>query len=120
MGFIDDIKDAADQMFDLAGETVTYTTCNDELQVTAIFRGLTPDDIMSEHLMADVIICQLREWQLRELLLEADPQRGDTITRDLSLVTEQVLEQVLEVVDRRRDPSGIWELTCQQRIRVTP
>lgn len=110
MSFADDLKEAAADLFDFAGEVASYTSATDIFPVTAIFRGLTPDDLVSAHVLADAVICQIREAELQE-----PPVRGDIIERgeDLSL-------QTLEVVDRFRDESGVWRLTCQQNIRVTP
>lgn len=110
MGFQEDIREAADDLFGLAGEAVSYVSSTATTPATGIFRGLTPDDMVSEHVMADAVICQLREWEL-----PAVPLRGDTITRELPMGT-----QTLEVVDRFRDESGVWKLTCQQNIRVVP
>lgn len=92
------------------GEQVAYTSATETYPVSAIFRGLTPDDMVSEHVMADAVICQIREAEL-----QADPVRGDTIIRTLLLATQN-----LEVVDRFRTESGVWRLTCQQNIRVMP
>ena len=118
MNWTDELQTAADDIFDLAGESVTYTTVAGEVYspVAAVCRSLTADDLISDHVQADSIICQVREWELAEAGMTADPGRGDIITREISLATSQELE----VVERRRDSSGIWNLTCQQRIRVTP
>ncbi len=111
MAFASDLKEAADDLFDLAGEAVSYAASGSaSYPVSAIFRGLTPDDLVSEHVMADAVICKIRESDL-----SAAPARGNIITRPLAIG-----EQTLEVVDRKRDESGIWTLTCQQNIRVVP
>lgn len=110
MGFPEDIKDAADDLFALAGEVVSYISDSATTSVTAIFRGLTAEDLIGPHVMADAVICQIREAEL-----PSAPLRGNTIERSQPLGM-----QTLEVVDRFRDESGVWRLTCQQNIRVTP
>jgi hypothetical protein len=115
MSFADDIKEAADDLFALAGEVASYTSATDSFPVTAIFRGLTPDDMVSPHVMADAVICQIRESDFIVGGFGDLPVRGDKIERG-----EDLTLQSLEVVDRFRDESGVWKLTCQQNIRVTP
>lgn len=111
MSFSDDLKEAADDLFDLAGEAISYITSDGTTTpATGIFRGLTPDDVVSEHVRADAVVCLIREGEI-----SAAPVRGATITRELP-----VGMQNLEVVDRFRTESGVWKLTCQQNIRVVP
>lgn len=92
------------------GEQVVYTSATETYSLTAIFRGLTPDDMVSEHVRADAVVCEIQEAELH-----AEPQRHDSIARTLPFGS-----QVLVVVDRFRDESGVWRLTCQDNIRVVP
>lgn len=110
MGFREDLTEAADDLFDLAGKSAVYTAPTWSATPTAIFRGLTPDDVVSEHVRADCVVCEIRESEL-----QAEPERLDTIARTLPMGT-----QLLEVVDRKRHESGVWLLYCQQNIRVVP
>ena len=117
MSWLTDLQETADTLFDLAGEPVVYRVDGFPCPVSAIVRALSVDDMPGEHVMADAIVCQIRESELRAGFVSEDPARGDTITR---LVDDGFVEQVLEVVERRRDPSGVWTLFCQKAIRVTP
>lgn len=92
------------------GEQVTYTSATETYPLTAIFRGLTPDDMVSEHVRADAVVCEIQEAELH-----GEPQRQDVIERTLPFGSKS-----LEVVDRFRDESGVWRLTCQDNIRVVP
>lgn len=92
------------------GDQVVYTSATETYPLTAIFRGLTPDDMVSEHVRADAVVCEIREAELR-----GEPQRQDKIARTLPFGS-----QSLEVVDRFRDESGVWRLTCQDNIGVVP
>lgn len=92
------------------GGLVTYTSATETYQLTAIFRSLTPEDMVSEHVRADAVVCEIQEAELH-----GEPQRKDVIARTLPFGS-----QSLEVVDRFRDESGVWRLTCHDNIRVVP
>ena len=110
MAFSDDLQEAADHLFDLAGEVVSYKSGVTLSPATAIFRALTVDDLVSANVMADAVICQIRVSEL-----PAVPLRGDIVIRPMITGTQN-----LEVVERTLSTPGIWQLTCQQNIRVTP
>jgi len=92
------------------GAQATYTSATETYPVTAIFRALRADDVVSEHVRADCVVCEILEAELH-----GEPQRQDGIVRALPFGS-----QSLEVVDRIRDESGTWRLFCQANIRVVP
>lgn len=99
--------------------TVTYTTVAGDVysSLNVVELDLSPDDEINEHVMADSVVYQVRESDLADAGLEGNPARGDIITRELTLSSIQEFE----VVSMRRDQfGGVWNLFCQQRIRVTP
>lgn len=110
MSLADDFAAAAVDIFGEGAVPATYTSATETYSLTAIFRGLTPDDMVSEHVRADAVVCDIQEADLH-----AEPQRQDVIARTMPFGS-----QSLEVVDRFRDESGVWRLTCQDNIRVVP
>lgn len=114
-------KDLA-AIYGAQGEVVTYSRGADSVSVSAIFRGLTVDDMVSEHVMADAVVCQLLEAEIHAAPFNRQPLRGDIINRSLPSGADGLPRvQILEVASPPvRDESGNWRLICQQNIRVTP
>lgn len=104
------------------GESVTYSRGADSVVVAAVFRGLTVDDVVSEHVMADSVVCQILEAEIHAAPFNRQPLRGDIITRTLPAGADGLPRvQTLEIASQPvRDESGNWRLICQQNIRVTP
>ena len=104
------------------GESVTYSRGSSSVPVSAIFRGLTVDDLVGEHVMADAVVCQILEADIHIAPFNRQPLRGDIITRPLPPGSDGLpREQSLAVSSQPvRDESGNWRLTCQQNIRVVP
>ncbi|MBU2538085.1 MAG: hypothetical protein KKH22_06575 [Proteobacteria bacterium] len=104
------------------GEPVIYSRGADSVVVPAVFRGLTVDDLVSEHVMADAVVCEILEAEIHAAPFNRQPLRGDVIARTLPAGADgSPRVQSLEVASQPvRDESGVWRLTCQQNIRVTP
>jgi len=112
MTWADDLQDAAAAIVDLAGETVLFTGETVAYEVSAVFRSLSMDDMAGDHLMSDMVVCQVLGADLED----GDPRRGHTITRN----PDSIDPTTLEIMDMRLDPSGLWEFVCRTNIRVTP
>jgi hypothetical protein len=122
MSFADDLAAAMDDLFEMAGEPATYGRGTDTVPVTAIFRSLTADDLVSEHVMADAVICYVRESELYESPFNRQPLLGDTISRELPEGFDNIPRvQTFEVsAPPVRDRAGRWKLTLQANIRIVP
>ena len=119
--FADDLQECLDDLFEEAGVQAVYSRGTASLPVAAIFGPLAADDVVSEHVLADSLVCQLRESEILDWPFNRQPLRGDVITRELPAGGDGAArQQALEVVQATRDESGCWRLICQQNIRVVP
>lgn len=117
-----DIREALDDIFEEAGVLAFYSRAGFEVEVSAIFRSLTSDDLVSEHVMADTVVCLIRESELAEYPFDCQPLLGDIVTRELPAVGDcPSRTQALELAaPPTRNDYGQWKLMLQAQIRITP
>lgn len=110
-----------DALFAEQGEAAVYSRGADSVPVTVIFDELEVDTLVSEHVRADAVICEVRESELHAAPFSRQPARGDVISRELPAGEDGVQRlQQLEVVEPKRDEDGVWALICNQHIRLVP
>jgi hypothetical protein len=99
------------------GESVTYTPADGDVSpfsVVAIFEALEIDSLEAR-IMRDVIICRIPQSQLSDGGVTIPTTRmervlGDTITRG---------SDVWQIIDKI-DNAGLWKLTLEKNIRISP
>lgn len=119
-------EDLEDVFFDTdeLAETVTYERDGISAGLAAVFREVTMDDMVSEHVTADAVICFVREVDLHDFF-DREPERGDTITRSLTPALGQGLREEVWTVCGAPDapvraPDGTWRLVCEKGTRLHP
>lgn len=116
MTFYDELQICADSLFDLAGETVTYTGANSfPVPMLAIVRDIGIDEAVDMNVRADSVIFQVKVSDFASMENES-PQRGDTLQRTSPFYTTDIYE----VIPYKKLVSGIYEIIGQRNIRITP
>lgn len=116
MAFADLLKNGAARLHAVADEDAHYQRdgglC---VKTKVLFRPITVNDLVSEHVMADDSICEILEANFNSFMF-TKPRRGDVVIRNLYTDNEQ-----WEVIEYRHNRmAGNYVVFVRNNIRLIP